>query len=187
MTINLNYLNQQQKEAVIITDGPILILAGAGSGKTRCITYKVAYLISEKRVNPENIVCLTFTNKAAGEMKGRIIKIVGKAPPYTGTFHSLCARILRIEGKYAGISSSFVIFDDEDQLDAVKMVMAKMNFSTKQFNPRAVLSTISEAKNELISSLAYPSYARGYFQETVAQIYLGYQRFLKEKIGRAHV
>jgi len=180
MTINLNYLNQQQKEAVIITDGPILILAGAGSGKTRCITYKVAYLISEKRVNPENIVCLTFTNKAAGEMKGRIIKIVGKAPPYTGTFHSLCARILRIEGKYAGISSSFVIFDDEDQLDAVKMVMAKMNFSTKQFNPRAVLSTISEAKNELISSLAYPSYARGYFQETVAQIYLGYQRFLKE-------
>lgn len=180
MTINLDYLNQQQKEAVIITDGPILILAGAGSGKTRCITYKVAYLISEKRVNPENIVCLTFTNKAAGEMKGRIIKMIGKAPPYTGTFHSLCAKILRIDGKYIGVPPSFVIYDEEDQLDVIKTVMTKMDISTKQFNPRAVLSTISEAKNELISSLEYPQYARGYFQETAAQVYLEYQKSLKE-------
>lgn len=180
MVFNLNGLNPQQRETVTATRGPILILAGAGSGKTRCITYKVAYLIIEAGESPENIICLTFTNKAANEMKERIIKMVGKVPPYTGTFHSLCAKILRIDGKHIGVPPSFVIYDEEDQLTAIKTVMEKLGVSIKQFNPRAVLSTISEAKNELISSLEYPQYARGYFQETTAQVYLEYQRFLRE-------
>lgn len=175
-----NHLNKQQKEAVFCTEGPILVLAGAGSGKTRVLTTKVAYLILEKNIPPSQILMVTFTNKAANEMKERIIKMVGKAPPYTGTFHSLCAKILRIDGRSIGISPSFVIYDEEDQLEAIKEVMVKVDISTKQFNPRAVLSTISEAKNELISALEYPQYARGYFQETVAQVYFAYQKFLKE-------
>lgn len=177
----LNDLNPDQQKAVTHTDGPVLILAGAGSGKTRVLTYRVAYLITEKKVSAHNILMMTFTNKAAKAMKERIAAIVDhKDMPYTGTFHSLCARILRIDGKYIHIPDNFVIYDDADQIDAIKDVMKKLDISPKLYNPRAVLATVSQAKNELIPALEYPTYARGNFQETVARVYLGYQKLLLE-------
>ena len=180
-------LNPQQKQAVLKTDGPVLILAGAGSGKTRVLTYKVAYLIKEKGVDPQNILMATFTNKAAGEMKERIAKLLTHNPqltihnlPFAGTFHSLCAKILRIEGKHLGIPANFLIYDEEDSLAAVKEAMRKLDVSTKDFNPSSILTTISGAKNELISALEYPQYSRGYFQEVASRVYLAYQKILKD-------
>lgn len=178
----LEGMNEEQKKAVKATDGPILILAGAGSGKTRVLVYKIAYLMAEKGVNPQNILAMTFTNKAAGEMKERIIKLLGNeyTAPYAGTFHSLCAKILRIDGKEAEISSSYVIYDEQDQIDAVKIAMERLNITDKVFRPNGVLAIISGAKNELISAVEYPQYARGHYQEVVAQIYIEYQKILKE-------
>lgn len=180
----LNELNGNQRRAVIHTDGPILILAGAGSGKTRVLTYKVAYLIKEKHINPENILMVTFTNKAAGGMKERISKLLGttnkNSLPFAGTFHSLCAKILRREGTYIGLSPNFFIYDEQDQMDAVKDVMKDIDISVKNIHPQAVLHMISGAKNELISALEYPQFARGFFQESVARIYLSYQKYLLE-------
>ncbi len=186
----LNDLNAKQQTAVKHTDGPVLILAGAGSGKTRVLTYRVAYLILEKHVSPHNILMATFTNKAANEMKERIKSLLftnartneltNNDLPFAGTFHSLCVKILRIEGKHIGIPTNFLIYDGQDQLDAIKDVMKKLDISTKSFNPGAILHTISEAKNELVSATEYPQYARGYFQETVARVYVEYQKMLKE-------
>ncbi|MEK7533371.1 MAG: UvrD-helicase domain-containing protein [Patescibacteria group bacterium] len=177
----LNDLNPDQRKAVTHTDGPVLILAGAGSGKTRVLTYRVAYLIAQNQVSAHNILMVTFTNKAANAMKERIRAIVKtKELPYAGTFHSLCAKILRIDGKHINLSSNFVIYDDSDQIDAIKTVMKKFDISIKNYNPRAVLATISQAKNELIPALEYPNLARGNFQETVARVYLGYQKLLLE-------
>lgn len=177
----LNDLNPNQQKAVVHTDGPVLILAGAGSGKTRVLTYRVAYLIEQHKADPHNILMVTFTNKAASAMKERIRAIVHtKELPYAGTFHSLCAKILRIDGKYINVPQNFVIYDDSDQIDAIKDVMKKLDISVKNYNPRAVLATISQAKNELIPALEYPNIARGNFQETVARVYLGYQKLLLE-------
>ena len=177
----LNDLNPDQQKAVIHTDGPVLILAGAGSGKTRVLTYRVAYLIEQQKADPHNILMVTFTNKAASAMKERIRAIVHtKELPYAGTFHSLCAKILRIDGKHINVPQNFVIYDDSDQIDAIKDVMKKFDISVKNYNPRAVLATISQAKNELIPALEYPNIARGNFQETVARVYLGYQKLLLE-------
>ncbi|MBI5620919.1 UvrD-helicase domain-containing protein [Candidatus Gottesmanbacteria bacterium] len=185
----LNDLNEKQQDAVRHTDGPVLILAGAGSGKTRVLTYRVAYLISEKHVDPHHILMLTFTNKAANEMKERIKRLLftnsrsnevtNNGLPFAGTFHSLCVNILRRDGGQIGIASDFLIYDSEDQLDAIKAVMKSLDISTKNFNPGAVLHTISQAKNELISATEYPQYARGYFQEAVARVYMGYQKLLR--------
>jgi len=177
----LNDLNPDQQKAVVNTDGPVLILAGAGSGKTRVLTYRVAYLIEQQKADPHNILMVTFTNKAASAMKERIRAIVHtKELPYAGTFHSLCAKILRIDGKHINVPQNFVIYDDSDQIDAIKDVMKKFDISVKNYNPRAVLATISQAKNELIPALEYPNIARGNFQETVARVYLGYQKLLLE-------
>lgn len=191
----LKDLNKDQQAAVVHTEGPTLILAGAGSGKTRVLTHKVAYLIEEKGVHSTNTLCVTFTNKAANEMKERIRKLVTGNPsttlraskqyitsnmPYVGTFHALCAKILRIDGKALGLAPKFLIYDSADQLDAVKEAMRKLEISPKNFNPHSVLNTMSQAKNELISSLEYPQFARGYFQETVAKVYIEYQKILKE-------
>ena len=178
----LNDLNPEQQLAVKQTEGPVLILAGAGSGKTRVLTYRVAYLISEKKVLPENILTLTFTNKAAGEMVERIKKLVGHLPtlPVMGTFHSFCARILRREGKVLGLPSGFAIYNEGDALDAIKEAMGNLNIPIQKTSPSAVRATISGAKNELISSLEYPRYARGFFQEIVAKIYLEYQKILEK-------
>lgn len=178
----LNDLNPDQQRVVEHTEGPTLILAGAGSGKTRVLTYKVAYLIQIKHIDPDRILMVTFTNKAAGEMKERITKIISPSPhlPFAGTFHSFCAKLLRREGNILGIPIDFLIYDQQDQLDVVKEIMNELTISQKNFNPGAILHTISEAKNELISSIEYPQYSRGYFQEIVAQVYLKYQKKLRE-------
>lgn len=178
----LNDLNPVQQQAVRSTDGPNLVLAGAGSGKTRVLTYKVAYLISEKKVPAENILVVTFTNKAAGEMKERILKLIGHTTvqPMMGTFHSICSKILRREGRNIGLTPGFSIYDESDVLSVVKEAMEKLNISIKQTNPGAVRHAISGAKNEVISEFEYPQYARNYFQETVAKIYLEYQKILRE-------
>lgn len=178
----LNELNTEQKKAVQSTDGPNLILAGAGSGKTRVLTVKVAYLMLEKHVDPSSILMVTFTNKAAGEMKERIITLLGGKTelPFAGTFHSFCAKVLRSNGSAIGVPINFTIYDSQDQLDAVKDVMKEADISIKDFHPHSVLTTISEAKNELIGPLEYPQYAHGFFQETVARVYLLYQKKLIE-------
>ena len=180
----LNDLNSQQQKAVTHTDGPVVILAGAGSGKTRVLTYRVAYLMSEKHIPASAILMLTFTNKAANAMKERIRKLLESEfavdIPFAGTFHALAVKILRRDGKHIGIPANFLIYDDQDQLDAIKDIMKSLDISTKNFSPTAVLHTISEAKNELINAMEYPQYARGYFQETVARVYLMYQKLLLE-------
>jgi len=182
----LQDLNLEQQAAVKETNGPVLILAGAGSGKTRVLTYRVAYLIAEKKVDPGNILLVTFTNKAANEMKERVSRLLvhsstgNPSLPFSGTFHSLCAKILRSDGKEINISPQFVIYDTNDSLDLIKEVMKKLDISVKNYNPNAVLATIGQAKNQLISSLEYPQYARGLFQKTVADIYIYYQKLLHE-------
>ena len=180
----LAHLNPQQQEAVTFGQGPLLVLAGPGSGKTRVLTYRAAFLIKEKKINPKNILLLTFTNKAADEMKKRIKHLLSSQIqtklPFAGTFHSFCAQILRIEGQHLGIPANFLIYDRKDQLDTIKMAMEQIDISPHQVKPAAVLKTISQAKNELISALEYPQYARGPFQDTVARLYLTYQRLLKE-------
>jgi DNA helicase II / ATP-dependent DNA helicase PcrA len=178
----LNELNQEQAAAVVQTDGPVIILAGAGSGKTRVLTYRAAYLIGEKHIDPTEIMMVTFTNKAALEMKNRIVNLLNKSNnlPQAGTYHSICAKILRIYGSEINITTNFVIYDEQDQMDAIKDVMKQLDLSVKSFNPGAILHTISQAKNELIGPIEYPQYARGYFLETVAQVYLQYQKKLRE-------
>lgn len=177
----LKDLNSDQQKAVLATHGPMIILAGAGSGKTRVLTYKVIYLIEHEKVDPANILMVTFTNKAANEMKERIDKL-SKRPdkPNIGTFHSICARIMRIEGKNLGYSEKFTIYDSSDSLDAIKEAMKNANISIKDFKPHSVATTISQAKNQLIGDLEYLNLARGFFQENVAKIYPQYQRILKE-------
>lgn len=173
----LKDLNSEQQKAVLETEGPIIILAGAGSGKTRVLTYKVIYLIKEKGVDPFNILMVTFTNKAANEMKERAQKM--GATPTIATFHSLCAKILRIEGKHISLPPQFVIYDTQDSLDAIKEAMKRLNISIKDYKPSSILANISTAKNELINESEYSRYARGNFQEKVAKIYPVYQKILE--------
>ncbi len=183
----LDDLNPAQQEAVKATDGPILILAGAGSGKTRVLTYRVAYLIKEKQIPAENILMVTFTNKAAGEMRNRILKLLNSELPTTnyqlplmGTFHSFCAKVLRKDGGEIGLPPGFAIYDEGDAMDVIKEAMNNLNIPIQKTSPHSVRTTISGAKNELISAMEYPQYARGYFQETVAKIYLEYQKILEK-------
>jgi len=176
----LKDLNPDQKKAVIKTEGPTIILAGAGSGKTRVLTYKVIYLMNTLRVDSVNILMVTFTNKAANEMKERVQKFSQNSRPTIATFHSLCAKILRVDGKYIGISRNFVIYDDQDQVETVKQAMKTLDISIKDFKPSSILTTISGAKNQLITASEYLNYAKGYFQETVARIYPIYQKLLLE-------
>jgi DNA helicase-2/ATP-dependent DNA helicase PcrA len=177
----LKDLNPQQTDAVLQTDGPIIILAGAGSGKTRVLTSKVIYLMMERKIPAESILCVTFTNKAASEMKERVMSTLEKGTiPWISTFHALCAKILRIDGEAIGFSSKFVIYDTTDQMEALKEAMGRLSISSKDFKPFSVHATISQAKNELIAADEYTRYARGYFQETVAKIYPVYQSILRE-------
>lgn len=182
----LSQLNQAQQEAVCFGEGPLLILAGPGSGKTRTLVYRAAWLISQKKVSPENLLLLTFTNKAAEEMKTRLKKILGERGdkiPWAGTFHSFCARVLRIDGHFLNIPRNYTIYDETDQQGMIKKVLEKLDLSPKSYKPAVVLNLISQAKNEMITALEYPQYARGTFQETVARIYLKYQQFLKESMA----
>lgn len=176
----LKTLNPAQKEAVLATDGPMIILAGAGSGKTRVLTVKVVYLIEEKHIQPENILMVTFTNKAANEMKERmdaLLKHPGK--PLVTTFHALCARILRKDGQHIGFSPSFAIYDSQDQLEVVKEAMKQLGVDPKEYKPQAIHAMISQAKNDMVTAMQYSELAHGHFQEVVALIYRVYDKLLK--------
>ncbi len=158
----LKNLNPAQREAVETTEGAVLIIAGAGSGKTRALTHRVAYLIKEKKIPPRNILAVTFTNKAAQEMKERVrvlldvnnqkLKTKNYELPIMGTFHSICARILRHEIEKLGYKKTFNIFDDQDQLATMKKAMKESEMDMEQFKPQAMLNAISKAKNELIDA-----------------------------------
>ncbi|MGI8419661.1 MAG: ATP-dependent helicase [Candidatus Levyibacteriota bacterium] len=177
----LKDLNPEQQKAVLATDGPMIILAGAGSGKTRVLTHKVMYLMLEKKISPESILMITFTNKAAKEMKERMRQFLPHEPlPWIATFHAMCAKILRRESHHLGFSHNFVIYDSQDQLDAVKEAMRRLDISIRDFKPHSVHATISQAKNEIITAQEYKNFARGYFQDTVGKIYPVYQTILKE-------
>jgi len=177
---SISGLNEQQKQAVIYTEGPLLVLAGAGSGKTKVLTHRVSYFISKGLIKPENALLLTFTNKAATEMKERILKITNGDSPMTGTFHSFCAKILRIDGEYIGIPKNFIIYDDQDQKDSVKQIMEKLNISTDEFAPASILNGISEAKNQMLSPAEYVNFVRGEWQEVAVKVYTEYEKVLKD-------
>jgi len=176
----LSDLNKEQKQAVTWTDGPLLVLAGAGSGKTKVLTHRVSYLIAKKIVSPENCLLLTFTNKAAGEMKNRVRALVGAAPPFSGTFHSFCAKVLRIDGSHIGIPPGFIIYDDEDSKDTIKQILKDLNLSTDSYNPSAILSTISDAKNKMLTPLQFSEFVKGDYQEAVFKIWVRYEKILNE-------
>ena len=176
-------LNDKQKEAVLATEGPCLVIAGAGSGKTKVLTHKIAYLMSEKNVKPWNILAITFTNKAANEMKERVEKIVGEAAKemWIGTFHSICVRILRKYIDRLGFDHSFLIFDTSDQRTLVKECMKTLKIDDKMFTDRSVISEISNGKNEMLEPKAYQTkYAGDYRKEIIGRIYELYQQRLKE-------
>lgn len=178
--ISIDGLNTQQKEAVTYTNGPLLVLAGAGSGKTKVLTNRVAYFISKSLIKPENALLLTFTNKAASEMKERIIGLTDGNPPMTGTFHSFCAKVLRIDGREIGIPVNFIIYDEQDQKDAVKEILDKLDLSTDQYSPSSILNGISEAKNQMLSPAEYKNFVRGQWQEVAARVYEEYENILRE-------
>ena len=176
-------LNKEQQEAVECTEGPLLILAGAGSGKTRVLTYRIAHLIEDCGVNPWNILAITFTNKAAGEMRERVDRIVGYGSEsvWVSTFHSACVRILRRYIDRLGYDTNFTIYDTEDQKTVMKDVCRRLELDPKLYKERAVLSVISNAKNEYISPNEFQLQARGDFRmEKMAQAYLEYQKELKK-------
>ena len=180
----LEGLNDKQYEAVINTEGPSLVIAGAGSGKTKVLTHKISYLINEKNVKPWNILAITFTNKAANEMKQRIENLVGGQATndmWIGTFHSICVRILRKFIDRIGFDSSFIIFDASDQKSLVKQCLKELNIDDKIFTDRGVLSEISNAKNEMLTPVQYAVKANGeYRKETIAKVYSLYQSKLKQ-------
>jgi DNA helicase-2/ATP-dependent DNA helicase PcrA len=176
----LTDLNPEQKAAVTYTEGPLLVLAGAGSGKTKVLTHRVAYFIETCLIKPENALLLTFTNKAANEMKQRIFDLTNGNAPMTGTFHSFCAKVLRIDGTSIGIPPNFIIYDEVDQKDAVKQILEKLDISTDQFNPSSILNGISEAKNQMLTPAEYKNFVQGEWQEVVAKVYEGYEKMLKE-------
>jgi len=178
------YLNPQQIKAVKSTEKPLLVIAGAGSGKTRVLTYRIAYLIKNKGIDPFNILAITFTNKAAKEMKRRVVELVGRVGEYmwVSTFHSFCARLLRYEIHRLGMSRNYVIYDADDSLSLVTRVEKELNLDIKRFPPRAVQSVISDAKNKLIDYETFSKRATDYFEKTAAGVYSLYQ----EKLFKAN-
>ncbi len=179
----LQGLNEHQQAAVLATEGPVLVLAGAGSGKTKALTHRIAYLLKEKQVSPFNILAVTFTNKAAGEMMARIAALMGKPGqmrmPFMGTFHSIGVKILRKDGHHIGLDPNFTIYDTDDQLSLIKIICNELGINSKQHSPRAIRSHISGAKNELITAKEYRKYAHGYFQTIVADVYSRYEASLE--------
>jgi len=178
-------LNPTQREAVEAIEGPVLILAGPGSGKTRVITHRVAYLVQRCGVSPHYIMAVTFTNKAAREMRERLGQLLGQAAEALslGTFHAICAGILRREGKAIGLDSSFVIYDEDDQLSLMKQALEELNLDPKQYAPKALRSAIGAAKSRLIDPKDYAQQISSYFEEIVHRVYQRYQQLLSQ--GRA--
>ena len=178
----LNSLNEPQRLAVTTTDGPVLVIAGAGSGKTRVITHRIAYLIGAKQVRPRHILAVTFTNKAAEEMRGRVYRLLGTEDleSWIGTFHATCGQILRREATLLGYKSNFAIYDDSDQKALVKHCMKKISLPERDFSPNAVLSRISLAKNSMLTPAGFEADAVDYYEEAVAKVYKLYQKGLLE-------
>lgn len=175
-------LNPAQREAAEAISGPVLILAGPGSGKTRVITHRIAYLIKTCGVSPRSIMAVTFTNKAAREMVERLTNLIsGSVQDLTlGTFHAICVRILRSSGSVANINPQFVIYDREDQISVVKRSIQEADFDPKQYAPGAILSAISSAKSRMLSPAEFVKTERNYFDEVVSRVYENYQRMLEE-------
>jgi DNA helicase-2/ATP-dependent DNA helicase PcrA len=178
-------LNPAQKQAVETIEGPLLIVAGPGSGKTRVITHRVAYLIKVCGIKPHHIMAVTFTNKAAREMAERLERLLGQtAKALTlGTFHAICARILRQEGKAIGLDSRFVIYDEEDQLNLIKQALQELNLDPKQYTPRAIQSAIKYAKSRLLTPTDYAQQTSNYFEGVVQRVYERYQQSLTQSHG----
>ncbi|MEG7335914.1 DNA helicase PcrA [Bacillus sp. 0102A] len=176
----LSGLNPVQQEAVKTTDGPLLLMAGAGSGKTRVLTHRIAFLMAEKHVAPWNILAITFTNKAAREMKERVESILGPGADdiWISTFHSMCVRILRRDIDRIGINRNFSILDTADQLSVIKGILKERNLDPKKFDPRSILGTISGAKNELTEPEEFSKVAGGYYDQVVSDVYADYQKKL---------
>lgn len=178
----LSGLNPAQQEAVIHDDGPLLILAGAGSGKTKALTHRIAHLISEKEVWPNRILAVTFTNKAAREMRQRLASMLGQNAddrsfmPWMGTFHSVCVRLLRLEGSYIGVPANFVIYDENDRRALIKQAMKNLQITDKDIKPSAVSSIISAQKNKLVSPEEFADESHYPFQQKVAAIYQEYEK-----------
>ena len=180
----LNILNTQQRAAVTTSIGPVLVLAGPGSGKTRVLTHRIAWMLSEMDVAPWHVLAVTFTNKAAREMRQRLNVMLGDARTGSmalGTFHATCARILRREAEHLGLSPSYLIFDSDDQLTVMKQIVADLGLDDKRYRPRALLNAVSSAKNELLSPTDYP--VRTYYDEIVARAYARYQETLHQNDG----
>ncbi|MGA7271022.1 MAG: DNA helicase PcrA [Acidimicrobiia bacterium] len=175
-------LNPAQRQAVAATEGPLLVVAGAGSGKTRVLTHRVAHLIRDRHVQPGRILAITFTNKAANEMKERVAGLVGGASRsmWVSTFHSACVRILRREGHRLGYRSGFSIYDEADSVRLMTQVIKDLDLDTKRFPPRSVKATISNAKNELVDYESFAHRGEGFYHEQVSDIYRLYQQRLLE-------
>src|SRR5204862_5242387 len=180
--IDLSGLNPRQRDAVTHGDGPLLVLAGAGSGKTRVITYRIAWLIGERGVPPYNILAVTFTNKAATEMLARVERLVPAigARPWIGTFHSTSLRMLRRYADRLGYTKSFAVYDTADQLTLLRRCMRELQMNDAAFPPRSILTRISNAKNELIGPAEYEKHNLDFFGARVAEIYRLYQKRLRE-------
>ena len=185
MSTILSQLNPDQQESVTHWGSPLLILAGAGSGKTRALTHRAAWFILEKGINPQNILLMTFTNKAAEEMKERITHLLTYSPngpsslPWAGTFHSFCAKALRVNGERIEIPQDFVIYDENDQKDLIKEILESLSL-IKSLSPHSALNAISQAKNELITPSDYAGFAYGDWQKRISLIYHEYQKALKK-------
>lgn len=178
--MDLTSLNKDQQKAVTHDGGPLLVLAGAGSGKTRVLTFRAAWLIEQKNLEPDQVVLLTFTNKAAQEMKDRVQELIGQTPSFAGTFHSFCVRVLRRDGEAINVPQDFVIYDTEDQKDAVKTIIDELNLSPDSYKPAYVLSAISNAKNKMIGPLEFAENAQSEKQEKIFAIYQKYEKMLEE-------
>lgn len=177
----LDELNPQQRQAAEAVEGPVLIIAGAGSGKTRALTYRIAHMVHDLKIPPEAILAVTFTNKAAGEMKERIHKLTGDAGKglWVGTFHAICARILRAHGSAIGIPDNYVIYDESDQRSLIRQALSVLDIDSKQYKPVEIHWAISAAKNELIGPQEYRRSSRGPFDQVVRQVYPRYQQSLR--------
>lgn len=181
----LNNLNPEQRRAVTTTEGPLLIQAGAGSGKTKTLTHRIAYLVASKKATPYNILAVTFTNKAAGEMRARVAKLVGSNAdnrsfmPYMGTFHSICVRLLRQDGEYIGVPRNFIIFDEADRLSTIKQASKQLMIDEKSFPPRVLASLISSAKNELVGAAEYAQAINSPTQQVAVRVFPIYENILK--------
>lgn len=180
----LQNLNPNQRLAVTTVEGPLLVIAGAGSGKTRVLTMRIAHLINEHQVPPYAIAAVTFTNKAAQEMRERVEGLVGprSAEVFMGTFHSLCVRILRVEVTHSGYQPNFQIFDQADQLSVLKECLKELNLDPKQVAPKQILASIGKAKDELITPEQYPVSGGDFWAQTVSRVYEKYQ----EKLQRSN-